>query len=195
MNGWRGKRRWGAERVWPLFVRMDEKVKSVRIHTSWRKFTITTLTIGVALVLVAGSSRSSDGLREPYLLNEARFQEIAAMVSEDREVKRIAPRWTRPETLEQLLGAERLGRYRQGLKEAGVKHGIEVLGTTRDIEFIVEVYGLSISGNARGIAYLHKPPYRNLTNDLQAVIDGDPAEGTYYEHITNNWYLFYDYRR
>ena len=156
---------------------------------------MTTLTIGFALVFVAGCSRSSDDLRALYLSNEARFQEIAAMVSEDREVKRIAPRWTRPETLEQQLGAERLGRYKKGLKEAGVKHGIEVLGTTRDIEFIVDVYGLSISGNARGIAYLQTRPYTNLTNDLQAVIDGNPAEGTYYEHITNQWYIFYDYRR
>ena len=147
-----------------------------------------------------GEHPSSGTLIEQWRDHRKEFDEALQMFLADKELGRVAPDFTRPEDPTKVgVTAERIARYRQLLRSAGVASGIEGYAPKAQIWFHVSSRGLSISGSSKGIVWRSAPPDQTdlLVEDLDAFLaktfPGHPKSFTAYQRLEGDWYLYYDY--
>ena len=147
-----------------------------------------------ALPFLSGCSAdfSVAELKQEYANHKNELGSIVRMVQTDKIIRRIAPTFSKPE-IGDGIEAARVEEYRQYLRDANVKLGIEVLGTNRDVYFIYQVKGLTVSGNSRGVAFLRFPPESNVTTNLQPVFDNPTNTLILHEKIEGNWYVWFSH--
>jgi hypothetical protein len=141
-----------------------------------------------------------------FAATTGRFNLLLEMFMHDRGLRLIGRERSDPPDLRALgIDDRRLARYRQLLNELNVKfvHGRsdKMAGAT----FVVTARGLSISGSAKGYAWLPSAPSR-ITHDLDkyatnALAKREAARSkrermavtsyTVYRPLERNWYLFY----
>lgn len=175
----------------------------------WFKATglVAILLIVAALILLApilwltwldpfgGLRHPSDGhLIAQLAKHRGELEQVVALAREDEKLRRLAPDFTRPETLSEtgVTGA-RIETYRRLLAGAGVAHGI--LNGDEEVWFLVSTRGLAIAGSAKGFAYCAQPDpeARIVTTDLDR--EPVPPRGELVmRHIEGPWWLMLDTR-
>lgn len=123
------------------------------------------------------------------------FERLAVMFQQDTDVSRIAPDFTRPEGWA-VTNQERYAEYQQLFDRTGLRAGVEgyrVAGhAAKDtIYFYASTQGLSIAGSGKGYLYLTEPPEQTV-DDLDRYTEGRAGTFIALQHITGNWYLFYE---
>lgn len=121
------------------------------------------------------------------------FERLVVMLRADSGIQRIDEDWTAPSDPSRIgISKERLATYRQLFKKLGIPRGIEVVHQPECITFIASSIGLSISGSAKGYAYLEEPP-QLVVDNLDTYWSANGQSFTAFKHIKGDWYLFFDY--
>jgi hypothetical protein len=100
------------------------------------------------------------------------FDELVAMIRQDRKLERLATKFSKPEDLATIgIPPERAETYRKLLKEAGVPLGFYNSGRT--VMFFYHASGLSIRGSGKGFLYGEAPLYAEVVGgDLNEAAVG-----------------------
>lgn len=118
------------------------------------------------------------------------FNELAAMIEEDKSLERVDDTWVHPDPAP--ISRERLAKYRRLLKNVGCVRGFSHFSGSKGITIFASCNGLVTGGSAKGYYYSVTPP-----GPLVADIDSYRQEHTglsyeVYRHIAGNWYLWYE---
>lgn len=124
--------------------------------------------------------------------NETAFNNLIAMIQEDKGLERVDDNWTRPKNHAAIgLTEERIEKYRQIFKELRIPRGFYSFTNPVRIKLLASASGLSISGSAKGYAFLEEKPDL-IVNDLEDYSSTDGESFTAYRHIEGKWYVFHD---
>ena len=158
------------------------------------------LLLVVFAVSGCGEHPSSATLIQQWRDHRKEFDETLQMFLADTALGRVAPDFTRPEDPTTIgVRPERIARYRQLLRSAGVASGIEGYAPKNMVWYRVSDRGLSISGSSKGIIWRSETPGAPdlLLDDLDAFLaktfPGHHRSFTAYQRLEGNWYLYYDY--
>lgn len=189
------------------------KCKKHRRALSWLIAFLVVVTVVWSSARGLRSSARAAGLVPRFDVRKPALERLVGMVMTDGLVgldeplreARIAMDWTRPESLEALgISRERLDQYRSLMKDQGIALGLEAFRFRRKnvkIEFIVDSYGLAISGAAWGYMYTTNPDTLNgiEVRDIGRVVwsggENQSTDRTFYQKVGTNWYVFLDVRR
>ena len=90
------------------------------------------------------------------------------------------------------MSQERIQDYRRLFAKLGIPRGFYAFHDPEEFIFTANTRGLSISGSAKGYAYLQKKP-RLVVADLDSYWSEDGKSFTAYQHIKGKWYLYFDF--
>lgn len=151
------------------------------------------LAVPISLMLFLGCSKipSDAKLKELFYANRNDFNRLVQMSEQDVRVVRINFDFNNVDTdsgpqKNVGLSPQRWQEYRVLFRKLGLTDGLE---RPRDIQsaifFYVQCEGSAIDGDCKGVAYSEKPlaPTKNS-------LDSMPPDGTYFETLSPNWYLF-----
>ncbi|MFZ2955684.1 MAG: hypothetical protein WA705_02155 [Candidatus Ozemobacteraceae bacterium] len=131
-------------------------------------------------------------LIENFEMYKSEFEQLRRMISEDKDLERVDDTWVSPKNLEAIrISEERVAKYRNIFRKIGIPRGIAAYDLSRrSILFISSTQGLSVSGSAKGYAWLAEKP-SNLHEDLDSQFSRmGRHEDAAYRHIEGNWYLY-----
>jgi hypothetical protein len=159
---------------------------------SWlRKFEI----LALCLVLAGCGDRphaKDQEMLDNFARHEKGFEELVAMLRQDRKLVRMDSDWTDPaDPSAAAVSTERIAEYRRRFKELGIPRGLRASHDPESFTFIASAVGLGISGSGKGYAYLASPPDL-IVKDLDACKSADGRSFFAYRSIKGNWYLFLD---
>jgi hypothetical protein len=149
----------------------------------------------ICVLLLVGCSRhpSDSALLKNFQSHRAEFNHLLVMFLADKGLGRVAYDFTRPEDPASVgVSPERLAEYRKLFDQLGLSAGIEGYGDKEEVQFYASTQGLSVSGSAKGFAYLTRPPSL-LVDRLDNYRSKDGKSFTAFRHIEGNWYLYLDY--
>ena len=149
------------------------------------------------LLTVGGCGKSShptdDALLRNFASHEADFERLLTMIRADKKLQRVDDTWTRPEDPSTIgITPERIRSYRALFSTLGIPRGFYAFHDPEHFTFLSSTRGLSVSGSAKGYAYLAQRPNLVVTN-LDAYWSADGRSFTAYRHIKGSWYLYFDY--
>lgn len=124
------------------------------------------------------------------------FELLLSMVQHDKGLQRVDDTWTSPERPSEIgVSADRIAEYRRLFARLGVPRGFDAFQASKRIIFLVSTQGLSVTGTAKGYAYLVAPPESPelLLPSLDDCTQGRRESFTAYRHIQGGWYLYFDY--
>lgn len=157
-----------------------------------RKFEI----LAVCLVLAGCGDRphaKDQVMLDDFARHEKGFEELAAMLREDRKLIRVDKDWTDPADPATIgVSAERIAEYRRRFQALGIPRGFRAHHDPEAFTFIASAMGLGISGSGKGYAYLDSPP-ELIVSDLDSYRSPDGRSFLAYRPIKGKWYLFLDY--
>ena len=150
------------------------------------------------LLLVLGGCGKSDHPKDDALIsnfkrNELDFDRMVTMLREDKELERVDDTWTKPDDPASIgVTKERIDSYRALFSKLGIPRGFYAFHDPERFTLLASVHGLSISGSAKGYAYLVQKPDL-VVGSLDEYWSPDGKSFTAYRHIKGNWYLYFDY--
>lgn len=145
--------------------------------------------------LAMGNHPSAEALLNNFQNNRADFERLLQMFMEDTQLGRVAYDFTRPAGIDATqveVPAARLDQYRALFTKLILSAGIEGYGDKHTVWFIASTQGLSISGSAKGYAYLVERP-ELIVEDIDHYRSEDGRSFTAYQLIEGNWYVYFDY--
>jgi hypothetical protein len=130
-------------------------------------------------------------LKKTFYGNRDDFSRLVQMSQEDPRLMRIDFDFTIMNTdsgprKNVGLSEDRWQQYRVLFRKLGLTDGLErSTETPSTIFFYVQCEGSAIDGDCKGLAYSEKPvvPVKNS-------LDRMPPDGTFFETLSPNWYLF-----
>lgn len=157
-------------------------------------------TINVSVILLlffflcgCGSHPGDQTLLDNFLKHEQDFEKLIAMIRVDKQLQRVDDNWTNPGDPESIgVSQERIREYRSMFSRLSIPRGFYAFHDPERFTFIASTQGLSVSGSAKGYAYLAEPPDLVVKN-LESYWSADDKSFTAYQHIKGNWYLYFDY--
>ena len=150
------------------------------------------------LLLVCGgcgkSSHSTDQvLLQNFKRHEADFEGLLTMLRTDKKLVRVDDTWTRPDDPSSIgVTPERIKSYRRLFLTLHIPRGFYAFHDPERFTFLASTRGLSVTGSAKGYAYMEDKPDLVVTN-LDTYWSADGRSFTAYRHIKGNWYLYFDY--
>jgi hypothetical protein len=121
------------------------------------------------------------------------FESLLTMIQQDKGLQRVDDTWTSPERPSEIgVSDDRIEAYRRMFAKLGIPRGFDA---SKRIIFLASTQGLSVSGSAKGYAYLYSPPESSelLLPSLDDCTQGRGDSFTAYRHIQDGWYLYFDY--
>jgi len=151
------------------------------------------LVIGLLLAGCGDRPHAKDQeMLDHFARHEKGFEELAAMVRQDKKLVRVDTDWTDPtDPATAGVSAERIAEYRRRFQELGILRGFQAKHDPEYFTFIVNTVGLGISGSGKGYAYLEQTPDL-IVKDLDTYKSPDGRSFLAYRQIKGNWYLFLD---
>jgi len=156
------------------------------------------ISISIILLLLfrcgCDSSHPSDQtLLDNFTKHEQDFGKLVAMIWTDKQLQRVDATGTNPGDLQSIgVSPERISEYRTLFSRLSIPRGFYAFHNPERFTFLASAQGLSVSGSAKGYAYLEDKPDLVVTN-LEAYCPADGRSFTAYQHIKGNWYLYFDY--
>lgn len=155
------------------------------------------LVLPLVLLIVAGCAESShptdDELLRNFTRHEADFERLLTMIRADRKLERVDDTWTRPDDPSSIgVTSERIKSYRRLFSTLGIPRGFYAFHDPERFTFLASTRGLSVTGSAKGYAFLAENPTLIVTN-LDTHWSADGRSFTAYRHIKGSWYLYFDY--
>ena len=155
------------------------------------------LVLPLLLLIAGGCGKSShptdDALLQNFAEHEADFERLLTMLRTDKKLERVDATWTRPQAPSTIgVMPERIASYRKLFSTLGIPRGIYEFHDPERFTFVASARGLSVSGSAKGYAYLAGRPSVVVTN-LDKYWSPDGRSFTAHRHIKGSWYLYFDY--
>ena len=155
------------------------------------------IVVGIVIALSAGCARSThpsdSALLQRFDTNEADLERLLTMLREDPKLQRVDDTWTNPSDPSSIgVSAERIATYRRLFAKLGIPRGFYAFHAPERFTFLASTFGLSVSGSAKGYAYLENKPVL-IVSSLDTYWSSDNRSFTAYRHIKGNWYLYFDY--
>lgn len=136
---------------------------------------------------------SDQSLIANFEKNQATFNELIAMIREDKGLERVDDNWTNPNDPAAVgVTNERIAKYRKMFKDLNIPRGFSSSTEPVRIELLASTSGLSISGSSKGYAFLKNKP-KPIVDNLDDYISSDSQSSIAYRPISGNWYLFYEF--
>ena len=141
-----------------------------------------------------GSSHPSDqSLLDSFQKHEQDFDKLVGMVRKDNGLQRVDDIWTNPGDLTSIgVSDERIQKYRDLFAKLAIPRGFYASHDPERFTFLASTRGLSVSGSAKGYAYLEEKPDL-VVRSLDTYWPDDGRSFTAYQHIKGNWYLYFDF--
>lgn len=149
------------------------------------------------LLLLGGCGKRShptdDALLRSFFIHEEDFDRLLAMLRADKKLERVDDTWTRPEDPSTIgVTPDRIRSYRSLFTMLGIPRGFYAFHDPEQFTFLASARGLSVSGSAKGYAYMTERPSLVVSN-LDTYQSEDGRSFTAYRHIKGSWYLYFDY--
>ncbi len=139
------------------------------------------------------SHPSDDALLHNFHRHEAEFEQLLVMLRTDNKLERVDNTWTRPEDPATIgVTAARVDTYRDLFLKLAIPRGCTAYHAPERFMFTASTFGLSVSGSAKGYAYMTETPEVVVPN-LDTHRSADGRSFTAYRHIKGNWYLYFEY--
>jgi len=158
-----------------------------------------TISASVILLLIislcgCGTSHPKDQtLLDNFKKHELDFEKLITMIRSDKKLRRVDDTWTDPGDPQSIgISQERIREYRAMFSKMSIPRGFYAFHDSERFIFIASSHGLSVSGSAKGYAYLEEKPDLVVTN-LESYWSKDGRSFTAYQHIKGNWYLYFDF--
>ncbi len=160
-------------------------------------FLVAALILVPTLLLTRGSRSEShpsdDVLLQEFAEHEAEFEKLVAMLRADKKLERVDEDWTRPGDPTSIgVMPARIREYRDLFSKLSIPRGFHAFHDPENFTFFASTQGLSVTGSAKGYAYLQKVPDL-MVADLGAYWSADGKSFTAYRWIKGNWYLYFDH--
>lgn len=151
------------------------------------------LAIGLLLAGCGDRPHAKDQeMLDHFARHEKGFEELAAMLRQDKQLVRVVKDWTEPtDPAAAGVSAGRIAEYRRRFQELGIPRGFRARHDPECFSFIASTVGLGISGSGKGYAYLEGIPDL-IVKDLDTYKSPDGRSFLAYRPIKGNWYLFLD---
>ncbi len=135
---------------------------------------------------------SDANLIRTFHAQKATFAQLLSMIQTDQGLERVDEDWTFPDP--PPITQERVGLYRELLKNIGCVRGFESFQNKSGIRFIASANGLATGGSSKSY-YFHKggSAPSPLVADLDSYRPGHDRTYAAYRHIEGNWYLVYEF--
>ncbi len=105
------------------------------------------------------SHPSDDVLLRNFKRHEADFERLLTMLRADKKLKNVDDGWAQPEDPSSIgVMPERIRSYRKLFSTLGIPRGFCAFHDPERFEFIASTRGLSITGSAKGYAYMQDKP-------------------------------------
>src|SRR5688572_8154974 len=141
----------------------------------------------------AASHPTDDVLLRNFARHETDFERLLTMIRADKKLERVDDTWTRPQDPSTIgVTPERIKSYRRIFATLGIPRGFYAFHDPERFTFLAGTRGLSVTGSAKGYAYLAEKPRLVVTN-LDTYWSADGRSFTAYRHIKGRWYLYFDY--
>ncbi len=107
-----------------------------------------------------GSSHPSDQfLLVNFKKHEQDFEKLIAMIRKDKKLQRVDDTWTNPSNPQSIgVSQERIQEYRVFFSKLSIPRGFYAFHAPERFTFFASTQGLSVSGSAKGYAYLEEKP-------------------------------------
>ena len=149
------------------------------------------------LIVLGGCGESEHPKDDTLILNfkrnEVDFEHLLTMLREDKKLERVDDTWTKPDDPATIgVTKEQIKSYRALFSRLGIPRGFYAFHDPERFTLLASAYGLSVSGSAKGYAYLVQKPDLVVGN-LDEYWPADGKSFTAYRHIKGNWYLYFDF--
>ena len=132
-------------------------------------------------------------LLDNFKKHERDFEKLITMLRRDKKLQRVDDTWTRPSDPQSIgVSKERIREYRALFSKLSIPRGFYAFHDPERFTFIASTHGLSVSGSAKGYAYLAEKPDLVVSN-LESYWSERGQSFTAYQHIKGNWYLYFDF--
>ena len=141
-----------------------------------------------------GSEHSTDEqMISNFQEHRSEFEQLLEMIRSDKGLLRVDDTWTLPEDPQTIgVSRDRINEYRNMFYRVGVPRGFSAPESRESIELIATTKGLSVTGSAKGYAWLASRPVV-VVDDLDTYWSKDGKSFRAFRHIEGNWYLWFDY--
>jgi len=162
-----------------------------------RRYIITVIVCNIGLLLTAcdRSHPSDERLLHVFHAELESFSKLHIMMTNDTGLHAVGKDWVDPDSLG--LSPSRIAEYRQLLGSVGCgSMGLRIYRYRPGYFLIASSRGLSVGGGSlKGYCFLPTPPPSScIVSNLSVAFDPSRRD-TYkiYRHITDSWYLFFEF--
>lgn len=158
------------------------------------------LLMGLSMYLAEPPHLSDAKLIANFREHRAEFEQLRAMIIQDKGLERVDNNRTLPEDLQGIhVSSARIEEYRKLLIKLGIRGGIEASSDRRHISFISSYRGWVTHNSEKGYVYTEKPvEAEDIVEDLDQYIVEDLDQflehqvGSGARRIEGNWYLYFE---
>lgn len=128
-------------------------------------------------------------LIENFKTHRAEFEKLVAMISEDKNLKRVDSDWTDPKD----FSPERTAEYRKLFRVAGIPRGFYAGYEDNQVQirFLASLQGFMTHGSSKGYIYGDECSDGKTLESLDEMSSAERPYGSGCRHIESKWYLYF----
>ena len=129
-------------------------------------------------------------LIENFKTHRAEFEKLVAMISEDKNLKRVDSDWTDPKD----FSPERTAEYRKLFRAAGIPRGFYAWHENNEVQirFLASSQGFVTHGSSKGYVYDDECSDGEILESLDEISLAERPFGSGCRLIEDKWYLYFE---
>jgi len=139
---------------------------------------------------ITGQPHQSDQqMIENFQSHQQEFEELRAMLLQDKAISIIGEDWTDPpDPIVVGVSKSRISEYRRIFKKINIAGGIRRYADDEGLELIASSQGYVVHGSSKSYVYSSEVP-GELSQNLDNMSSANHPLGQGYRRIQGNWYL------